>query len=51
MPEDDMANKYGGSALWEVYHETRVTREASVDHAGLQVRGCQLQVRAVGPEV
>jgi putative sugar O-methyltransferase len=42
--EDGMAHKYGGSALWDVYHETRITRDAAADLAGFKSEGVNFKL-------
>jgi len=44
-----MADKYGGSSLWNRYHQTRVTKEASVDLTGFKSAGVNFKLALWNP--
>ncbi|WP_326560811.1 putative sugar O-methyltransferase [Micromonospora sp. NBC_01796] len=44
-----MADKYGGSTLWDTYHRTRITKESSVDLAGFKSAGVNFKLALWNP--
>lgn len=45
-----MADKYGGSSLWNEYHQTRITKEASVDLTGFKSAGVNFKLALWNPQ-
>jgi putative sugar O-methyltransferase len=43
-------NDYGGSALWDTYHRTRITKDASVDLAGFKSAGVNFKLGLWNPQ-
>jgi len=44
-----MTPKYGGSSLWDTYHRTRITRDASVDLTGFKSAGVNFKLGLWNP--
>jgi putative sugar O-methyltransferase len=47
---DDVIKKYGGSSLWDTYHRTHITKEASFDLAGFKSAGVNFKLGLWNPK-